>query len=76
MVNQTTTIDPDGVYPDWCVLYGNHLLKDVWEYGIDGLDLDYEPESSDERNYGIYGDRMTLFVQYLGPVSYTHLGQG
>ena len=66
MVNQTTTIDPDGVYPDWCVLYGNHLLKDVWEYGIDGLDLDYEPESSDERNYGIYGDRMTLFVQYLG----------
>ena len=66
MVNQTTTIDPDGVYPDWCVLYGNHLLKDVWEYGIDRLDLDYEPESSDERNYGIYGDRMTLFVQYLG----------
>ena len=66
MVNQTTTIDPDGVYPDWCVLYGNHLFKDVWEYGIDGLDLDYEPESSDERNYGIYGDRMTLFVQYLG----------
>ena len=30
------------------------------------MDLDYEPESSDERNYGIYGDRMTLFVQYLG----------
>ena len=23
MVNQTTTIDPDGVYPDWCVLYGS-----------------------------------------------------
>ena len=66
MVNQTTTIDPDGIYPDWCVLYGNHLLKDVWEYGIDGLDLDYEPESSDERTYGIYGSRMTLFVQYLG----------
>ena len=48
------------------MLYGNHLLKDVWEYGIDGLDLDYEPESSDERTYGIYGSRMTLFVQYLG----------
>ena len=66
MVNQTTTIDPDGVYPDWCVLYGNHLLKDVWEYGIDGLDLDYEPESSDERNYGIYGDRMTCLL-YTSP---------
>ena len=26
MINQTTTIDPDGVYPDWCVLYGNCLL--------------------------------------------------
>ncbi len=66
MVNQTTTLDPDGVYPDWCILYGNHLLQQMWDNGIDGLDLDYEPESSDEANYGIYGDRMTLFVQYLG----------
>lgn len=66
MVNQTTTLDPEGVYPDWCVLYGNHLLQQMWDNGIDGLDLDYEPESSDERNYGIYGERLTLFVQYLG----------
>lgn len=66
MVNQTTTDDPTGTYPDWCVRYGNKLLQDMWDNGIDGLDLDYEPESSDERNYGIYGDRLTLFVKYLG----------
>ncbi len=66
MVNQTTTIDPEGVYPDWCVLYGDHLLKEMYDNGIDGLDLDYEPESSEERQYGIYGERMSLFVKYLG----------
>lgn len=66
MINQKTTIDPDGIYPDWCVLYGDHLLKAMWDNGIDGLDLDYEPESSDEQRYGIYGTRMTLFVKYLG----------
>lgn len=66
MVNQTTTIDPDGIYPDWCVLYGNHLLQQMWDSGIDGLDLDYEPESRDEQRYGIYETRMSLFVQYLG----------
>ena len=66
MVNQKTTIDPDGVYPDWCILYGNHLLGEMWDNGIDGLDLDYEPESGDETRYGIYGERMTLFVKYLG----------
>ena len=66
MVNQTKTIDPEGPYPDWCILYGNHLLQQMWDNKIDGLDLDYEPESSDEQRYGIYGERMTLFVQYLG----------
>ena len=66
MVNQTKTIDPEGPYPDWCILYGNHLLQQMWDNKIDGLDLDYEPESGDERTYGIYGERMTLFVQYLG----------
>lgn len=65
MVNQTTTDDPTGTYPDWCVRYGNYLLQQMWDNGIDGLDLDYEPESGDEQNYGIYGDRMTLFVKYL-----------
>ena len=66
MVSQKTTIDPTGKYPDWCVLYGNHLLQDMWDNGIDGLDLDYEPESGDEQRYGIYGPRLTLFVEYLG----------
>lgn len=66
MVNQKTTIDPNGVYPDWCVLYGNYLLQQMWDNNIDGLDLDYEPESGDERSYGIYGNKLTLFVQYLG----------
>ena len=47
-VNQTTTDDPTGTYPDWCVRYGNYLLQQMWDNGIDGLDLDYEPESSDE----------------------------
>lgn len=66
MINQTKSIDPYGEYPDWCILYGDYLLNQMWDSGIDGLDLDYEPESGDERNYGIYGDRMTLFVKYLG----------
>ena len=66
MVSQKTTLDPEGVYPDWCILYGDFLLQQMWDNRIDGLDLDYEPESSDERNYGIYGPRMTLFVKYLG----------
>lgn len=66
MIDQKTTLDPDGVYPDWCILYGNHLLQQMWDNGIDGLDLDYEPEAEAEQKYGIYEERMTLFVQYLG----------
>ena len=66
MVNQKTTIDASGVYPDWCVLYGDYLLKQMNDNKLDGLDLDYEPESGDERSYGIYGERLTLFVKYLG----------
>lgn len=66
MVNQKTTIDTLGIYPDWCVLYGNKLLQDMWDNRIDGLDLDYEPEADEEKAYGIYRERLTLFVQYLG----------
>lgn len=55
-------------YPDWCVLSADYLLREVWENGLDGYDLDWEPEGD-----ALDGDRFLTFVQYLsqylGPLS-------
>jgi len=53
--------DADGNYPEWCRKLGDHLLKEMWDNDLDGIDLDYEPEGD-----MLSGDRFTLFAQYLG----------
>lgn len=51
----------DGTYPEWCQKLGDHLLNEMWDNDLDGIDLDFEPDGD-----VLQGDRMTLFVQYLG----------
>lgn len=44
-------------------LYADYLLKPMWEHGLDGLDLDYEPEGD-----RLSGENFTYFVEYLGEI--------
>lgn len=59
----------DGTYPEWCQKLGDHLLNEMWDNDLDGIDLDYEPDGD-----MLTGDRMTLLVQYLG--QYIGCGEG
>ena len=56
-----STLEPDGSYPEWCRKLGDHLLQEMWDNKLDGIDLDYEPEGD-----MLSGDRFTLFAKYLG----------
>lgn len=51
----------DGTYPEWCQKLGDHLLAEMNDNDLDGIDLDYEPDGD-----MLSGDRMTLLVEYLG----------
>jgi hypothetical protein len=42
-------------------IYGQYLIDQVFDSGIDGIDLDYEPEGD-----WLQGDRFTKLVQYIG----------
>ncbi|MGV8094736.1 MAG: glycoside hydrolase family 18 [Mangrovibacterium sp.] len=44
-------------------MYADHLLKEIWDHDLDGLDLDYEPEGD-----RLSGANFTYFVQYLGGI--------
>lgn len=58
----------DGTFPDWVVYGADLLLNEIWEYDIDGYDLDYEPEGDP-----LSGSNFNMFVeymaQYIGPKS-------
>lgn len=54
-------VDAEGNYPEWCQKLGDYLLAEMYDNDLDGIDLDYEPEGD-----MLSGDRMTLFIQYLG----------
>lgn len=56
-----STLESDGSYPEWCRKLGDHLLQEMWDNKLDGIDLDYEPEGD-----MLSGDRFTLFAKYLG----------
>ena len=62
-------LNADGTYPEWCQKLGDHLLQEMWDNDLDGIDLDYEPDGD-----VLNGDRMTLFIQYLG--QYIGCGEG
>lgn len=61
VTSDAKTIEPDGEFPDWVILFGNKLLNEMWDNNLDGLDLDYEPEGDYLQNA-----KMSLFVKYLG----------
>lgn len=63
------TPDAEGNYPEWCQKLGDHLLKEMWDNDLDGIDLDYEPEGD-----VLSGDRMTTFIKYLA--QYIGCGEG
>jgi len=54
------TKNEDGTYPEWLVYAANLLLNEIQEYGLDGYDLDYEPEGDP-----LSGSVFDLFVEYL-----------
>lgn len=49
-----------GDYPEWIVYAADLLLNEVWEYNIDGFDLDYEPEGDP-----LSGSNFDKFVKYM-----------
>lgn len=62
-------VDAEGNYPEWCQKLGDHLLNEMWDNDLDGIDLDYEPEGD-----VLTGDRFTLLAQYLGQFIGCHEG--
>ena len=50
----------DGSYPEWVVYGAQVILNEIREYGLDGYDLDYEPEGDP-----LSGAAFNMFVDYL-----------
>jgi hypothetical protein len=59
VMNDKTTLDPTGEYPDWCVIVGDTMINFVKNTNIDGVDLDNECDM-----LGM-PDKMIKLVKYL-----------
>lgn len=58
--------DPE--WPEWCVYASQVLLDEIEEYGLDGYDLDYEPEG-DPLSGTCFETMVAYLSQYIGPKS-------
>jgi len=55
-------------WPEWCVYAAQVILDDIEQYGLDGYDLDYEPEG--DPLSGTAFDTMVAYLsQFIGPKS-------
>lgn len=50
----------DGTYPEWVIYGAQVILNEIREYGLNGYDLDYEPEGDP-----LSGAAFNMFVDYL-----------
>ena len=60
--------DENPEWPEWCVYASQVLLDEIEEYGLDGYDLDYEPEG-DPLSGTCFETMVAYLSQYIGPKS-------
>lgn len=58
--------DTDDNWPEWIVYGAGYLLNEVAEYGLNGYDLDYEPEG-DPLSGTAFNTFVSYMAQYIGP---------
>lgn len=58
----------DQEWPEWCVYASQVLLDEIEKYGLDGYDLDYEPEG-DPLSGTSFNTMVAYLSQYIGPKS-------
>ena len=58
--SNSTWPDDDENWPEWIVYGAGHLVNEVAEYGLNGYDLDYEPEGDP-----LSGTAFNTFVMYM-----------
>lgn len=57
--------DDDENWPEWIVYGAGYLLNEVAEYGLNGYDLDYEPEG-DPLSGTAFNTFVSYMAQYIG----------
>lgn len=60
--------DEDGNFPEWIVYTAQPILSEIEKYGLDGYDLDYEPEGDPLSGEG-FNMLVEYLSQYIGPKS-------
>jgi hypothetical protein len=55
-------------WPEWCVYASQVLLDEIEQYGLDGYDLDYEPEG-DPLSGTAFNTMVAYLSQFIGPKS-------
>ena len=58
----------DQQWPEWCVYASQVILDEIEKYGLDGYDLDYEPEG-DPLSGTCFNTMVAYLSQYIGPKS-------
>lgn len=69
-IRKNKTKDADGNFPEWVVYAAKIILDEVEQYGLDGYDLDYEPEG-DPLTGNVFKLFLEYLSQYMGPKSGT-----
>lgn len=64
----STWPDEDENWPEWIVYGAGHLVNEVAEYGLNGYDLDYEPEG-DPLSGTAFNTFVSYMAQYMGPMA-------
>ena len=65
------TLDADPAereWPSWCIYASQVLLDEIEKYGLDGYDLDYEPEG-DPLSGTCFNTMVAYLSQFIGPKS-------
>ena len=55
-------------WPEWCVYASQVILDEIEKYGLDGYDLDYEPEG-DPLSGTCFNTMVAYLSQFIGPKS-------
>lgn len=63
-----TLSDEKPEWPEWCVYASQVLLDEIEKYGLDGYDLDYEPEG-DPLSGTAFNTMVAYLSQFIGPKS-------
>jgi len=63
-----TLEDENPEWPEWCVYASQVLLNEIEQYGLDGYDLDYEPEG-DPLSGTAFNTMVAYLSQFIGPKS-------